>query len=271
MYGFLLTPRWLVLHLVVVALAVLFINLGLWQLRRHDQRVEHNDLIASRVAADPEPYERLTRRYDLAAPAHLDTAAAYRRTRLTGRFDTANEVLLRSRSRGGKPGWHVLTPLRFDSGRGALLVDRGWVPYALDNPPVALAAPPEGEVSVVGTLTPPPVPRGRFGARDPAVGRLEAVFWIDPERLEEQLPYGLEPLYLVLSTQTPAQETLPLAPEPPELMNGPHLGYAIQWFSFTLIGLVGYGALIRQSAREGGRRRVRVPRTRSAPDRNSGV
>lgn len=36
----------------------------------------------------------------------------------------------------------------------------------------------------------------------------------------------------------------PVALPPPELDNGPHLGYAIQWFIFATIGLVGWGTLL---------------------------
>jgi surfeit locus 1 family protein len=40
---------------------------------------------------------------------------------------------------------------------------------------------------------------------------------------------------------------------PPEQDNGPHLGYAIQWFSFALIFLVGWVTLM---LRKGEIRRV---------------
>jgi surfeit locus 1 family protein len=43
---------------------------------------------------------------------------------------------------------------------------------------------------------------------------------------------------------------LPVTALPPSFDDeGSHLAYAIQWFSFALIGLVGYLFLIRRSAR----------------------
>jgi cytochrome oxidase assembly protein ShyY1 len=64
------------------------------------------------------------------------------------------------------------------------------------------------------------------------------------------LPYPVAPIYVVLqdtgSASTPAR--LP----PPQLGNGPHLGYAVQWFSFALIGLVGTAVVLLRTRQAGG-------------------
>ncbi len=250
-YATLLKPRWLVGHVFALALVVLFVSLGFWQLRRGEEREGYNALLTARLEASPSPFETLTSQYSLSAPPEEGDAVAYRRAALSGRFDPEHEVLLRSRALDGNPGYHVLTPLVLEGDR-ALLVDRGWVPYALDEPPVAEAAPPEGMVEVTGILFPRQIPVGGLSPRDPAEGRLETVAWVDTVRLEKQMPYTLEPLYLELTTQTPAQTgTLPVHPPPPDLEPGPHLSYALQWFSFALIGVVGYVFLMRQVVREG--------------------
>ena len=95
-YRFLLSLRWIVLHLVVTLVVILFVNLGLWQLRRHNQVLTRNNLIVSRIAAEPELYEVILDRYDLGALPVDSGAATYRRTVVTGYFDSENEVLLRS-------------------------------------------------------------------------------------------------------------------------------------------------------------------------------
>ena len=59
------------------------------------------------------------------------------------------------------------------------------------------------------------------------------------------------PDYLLLQEQDPAQTgDLPKTTELPALTEGPHLSYAIQWFLFTIIGLVGYSGLVRKEAKE---------------------
>ena len=249
-YKQLLTPRWLAGHVLALSLIVLFVSLGVWQLRRLEQRQTYNALLESRLEAQPQPFDLLKERYDLAASEEVENAAAYRRAEVTGRFDAENEVLLRSRALDGQPGYHVLTPLLLEGNR-ALLVDRGWVPFELDEPPIAQAAPPTGEVSVTGILFPAQAQPTGFGAKDPTEGELDAVFYVNTERLEQQLPYRLEPIYLELGRQTPLQTSqLPVPPAPPQLTEGSHLGYALQWFSFAAIGVIGYGFLMRSVLKE---------------------
>ena len=254
----LLTPRWLFGHLLALSLVVLFVNFGFWQLRRLAQREAYNALLEARLEAQPQPFGQLVNQYSLTASERAKNSVAYRRAQVTGRFDTANELLLRSRALDGQPGYHVLTPLRLASGR-ALLVDRGWVPFALDNPPIREAAPPTGRVQITGILQPAqPEPTGgglldRLGLmqQDPAEGKLKAAFFVDPARISVGRPYVLEPVFLELATQTPAQSgQLPVPPPPPEISQGPHLSYAFQWFSFALIGVVGYAILLRGVVRD---------------------
>src|SRR5690606_658236 len=124
-------------------------------------------------------------------------------------YRVQDELLLRSRSWNGQPGWHVLTPLELQDG-ALLLVDRGWVPYAMDRVPVAEAAPPSGSVTVTGVLrasqTPPSGSAAGLAPRDPAEGVLRAAWYVDLERLaSQQLPGLLPGAWLLLREQEPAQ------------------------------------------------------------------
>lgn len=253
-FRFLRRPRWLVGQALVLVVVVSFVNLGLWQLRRLQQRLERNAAIEARIEAPARPLTDVlaATRADvpLASPESMD----YRHVRVSGRFDPEHEVLLRSRSRDGNPGYHVLTPLLLADGR-ALLVDRGWVPFGDDTLPVADAAPPAGTVRLTGLLRAPErAPTGGLSAlapHDPPEGPLRTPFYTDPQRLQGQMPYRLVDATLDLQTQEPAPtRELPLALEPPALDNGPHLSYAIQWFSFTAIAIVGYAFLMLRMARE---------------------
>ncbi|MGA1569742.1 MAG: SURF1 family cytochrome oxidase biogenesis protein, partial [Ilumatobacteraceae bacterium] len=53
MYRFALTPRWIAFHLVIAAAAVAMVNLGLWQLRRLDERRDFNATVEQRWDAAP--------------------------------------------------------------------------------------------------------------------------------------------------------------------------------------------------------------------------
>ncbi|MDP8969442.1 MAG: SURF1 family protein [Actinomycetota bacterium] len=243
MYRFLTSPRWLVGHVVVLGVVVLFANLGLWQLRRLEQVRGHNALVAARLSSRPQPLQAV-----LGAAGGDPRAVVFRRATVSGRYLSDQELLLGPRSRDGRPGYHVLTPLETGDGR-VLLVDRGWVPYELDEPPVRQAAPPDGQVRVSGILLQSPPPP-RFAPQPPARGRLDLVLRVDVSRLQAQFDPPLYPLYLQLGDQVPAQPDLPLASVAPELDEGNHFSYAVQWFLFAAVALVGYAALLYRTARE---------------------
>lgn len=265
MYRFARRPKWIVLHLVVLGVVVLFAALGMWQLRRLDDRREHNALVRERRTAPVIAVAELTATDDH-PPGLASDDHAWRRVEATGTYDTDEEVLLQGKARDGRPGSHVLTPLVVADGR-AVLVDRGWVPIELDQPPVTEAAPPPGEIHASGTLL-PNRPASALGPTNPDTGELTKLNRLDVSRLEEQVPYALFPNTLRLQAQDPPQSGALPAPAPlPELSEGPHLSYALQWFAFIAIGLIGYGALLRKEARkEGGSGRDGSEPPREPPD-----
>lgn len=245
-------PRWIVGHVLVLIVVVAFVRLGVWQLDRHGQLLDRNATIERTLEQAP---------ISLGEALAADDGVAYRRVRLAGRFDPAHELLLRNRTYLDQPGFHVLTPFVLETPIGdasAILVDRGWVPHGLSEPPVEEAPPPAGTQIVEGILLPeedPPTgPLARFAARDPAQGAVDRVVRVDVDRIAPQLPYGLVPAYLI-PTSAPAAVAateLPVPAEPPGPETGTHLAYALQWFAFVLITIVGYALLLRVRVRETG-------------------
>ncbi len=238
----LLRPRWLVAHAAVLLIAVLLVNLGLWQVRRLEERRDGNALISERLAAPAEPLAAV-----LDEVGGDPDALAYRRVAVEGRYAPGEEVLLSPRSDNEEPGHHVVTPLVTAGGR-AVLVDRGWVPFALDEPPVPEAAPPAGEVAVEGIVMPDQTAH-RFGSRSPTGDQVDYLSVVDVARLQPQVGEPLYGFYVLLGRQEPAAGALPRTPDLPDLSEGSHLSYALQWFSFALIGVVGYPLLIRRTLR----------------------
>jgi cytochrome oxidase assembly protein ShyY1 len=238
---FLLRPRWLAGLALVILVVVSFVRLGFWQLRRLDERHAYERLVASRLADVPVPVADV-----LSAGPETVT---FRRVTATGTFDPAHEVVLFGRSQDGQTGSHVLTPLRLGGGT-AIEVDRGWVPLEEASPPIAVASPPIGEVRVTGVLFPSEV----TGVPPPDAGPETTFAKVDLPRLATQIPYPIAPVYLLESGQAPPQDDLPrIAPLPNPAESPPHLSYAIQWFSFAAIAVVGFVILVR---REYGRSRL---------------
>lgn len=224
---------------MVLVIAVVFVNLGLWQLRRLDERQLENAVAASRYE---EPPEELS---DLLTGAGDDVESLrYRRTILTGDYDPDNEILTRNQVYREQAGFHVVTPFITLEGT-AVLVNRGWVPLDLDTPPIAEALPPDRTVKVSGWLSLTQL-KPALGPTDASDGVLQVMSRIDIGRIKEQVPYPLAPVYLIVDEEPTDQLPVPLS-KPEFDDEGPHLAYAIQWFGFTAIGLIGYWFLIREN------------------------
>lgn len=232
-----LTRSGIVGSLAVFAVALVCVRLGLWQLDRRQQRLDRNAAVAERMA---EPAVGLT------APPRDTAGLTYRIAEVGGRYDNGRALVLAGRSLAGTPGVHVLAPLRL--GRGALLVNRGWLP-SRDAATVDLeAVAVDSAVAVRGVLL--PLPTG--GPATPGDGFRTTWFRVDADAVRGQYPYPVSPLYLqaqpddtgaaVRRAGSGAGGPVPLPP--PSLDAGPHLSYALQWFSFALIFVVGWTALV---------------------------
>lgn len=233
-----LRPKWIAGHILVLVLVVLFINLGFWQLNRLEERQLENTVGEARYTADVVPLEEL-----LTRSGDDSDSLLYRRTEAGGTFVTEDEVLIRSQVYRGQAGFHVITPL-MTGPEEAVLVNRGWVPLILDSVPVEKAAPPPGLTGVTGwiSLT---EEKGSFGPPDPESGKLTTLNRIDIDRIAQQLSYPVAPV--VVNADEDGPEELPIAIDAPTFEDeGAHLAYALQWFGFALIGLIGYFFLLRR-------------------------
>jgi cytochrome oxidase assembly protein ShyY1 len=233
---FLLGPKWLLSHVLVVLLVIVLINLGFWQLDRLAERRDRNDLIEARQAEDPVPVEELLAPGD---GGDAVDAARFRVVTATGTYDPGATVEVRNRTQDGAPGVWLLTPLVLDDGQRVGIV-RGFVALGPDGEPHP-ALPPDGEVTVTGAVADP----RRFDGTaprdiDPLVDEADTL----PGVILADESDPAEPSLLTSDTDDPADAIAPVPP--PELSEGPHLSYAAQWFIFTIIALVGYPLILRR-------------------------
>jgi surfeit locus 1 family protein len=234
--------RWLTLSVALVVFVVACIELGLWQLRRNESRRHQNALATTNIALPEQPIET-------AVSARPADRLPYLHVSARGHYDVSQELLLSGRALNDQPGWDVLTPLITADGR-ALIVNRGFVPLNLNKPGAAETRPPAGSVTVHGILL-ASEQRGLFGSAVPATGRLQTIPRVDVSRIGKQLPYAVFPVYMLLATQEPSQTGARPVAEPfvPDIEKGPHLGYAIQWFSFALAAMAVYAIGLRRALR----------------------
>ena len=229
MYRFLLSRRWIGLGLVVIVLAVLFVQLGRWQFHRLVERRADNTTIERNLAAAPTPVEQLAP-VNADLPAHLE----WRRVTARGRFDVAHQLLVRYQIRDGQHGVEVLTPL-VTPGGAAVVVDRGWL-ATTNDPSVTpkVPPPPRGEVEVTGWLR-----TDQEGDESALVPRDHQVRLVSSRVISSSVPYPLYGGFVQATAVRPAPKTPLKPPEPPEINSGPHFFYGLQWFFFALLAVVG--------------------------------
>lgn len=230
--------RWILTTLLVLAGTALCIRLGIWQLDRLEQRRAFNAHVEAQWAA-PAVNLNQERPQDL-------TQMEYRAVQARGNYDFDHQVALRNQYWQDRYGFHLLTPLVLEDGT-AVLVDRGWIPGETSEDPAAWEQYDQpAEAEIAGIL--------RLGGESPDVGGVPdeesgaLLYWnnVNLDRIAEQLPYALLPVYIQLDVnEGDTQPPIPYQPEI-ELSEGPHLGYAGQWFTFAAILFLGYPFYIKK-------------------------
>jgi cytochrome oxidase assembly protein ShyY1 len=250
-----LSRRWIAVHLMTLVIIGVCLSMAFWQLGRLQDRRAENARLAEQTERPAADLDDLLP--GAGASVRETDDAEFRKTRVQGRFDSGEQVILQSRSYKSRQGNHLLTPLVLPSGE-AILVDRGWVPLPTDEAVLDESRAPAEEVTVEGVLL--PTERKAFlGVSDPPAGEVTATPRVDLDRLAGQLPYPLYPVYLRLQSQEPANAAeLPVPVPIPKPSEGPHREYAVQWALFAATALVIYLGLIR---RDISRRRAEAAET----------
>jgi cytochrome oxidase assembly protein ShyY1 len=215
--------------LVALLLIFLCIWAAQWQFNRGIDRQARNDAIEENTGRPAQP---------LAALAGDVAAHEWQTTTITGTFDTTQQILLRNRYFEGVYGFQLLT--RFESVDGkSFWVDCGWVkagPNAL-TPPV-IPELPTNQVAIEGRLRlDSSLPRGAFFAlpSDGSGGLISQANAQSQSQVSEKF-------YIDLLRGNQPELTPAVPAELPELSDGPHMAYALQWVFFG--GLVVYGRIL---------------------------
>ena len=218
--------------LIALALVVGCLWAAQWQFERGTVRHDRNNQIESRA--------------DLPAISISEAVAdastnEWRNISATGEFDSSRQILLRNRYFEGKYGFEVLTAFKDRSG-AELWVDRGWVQAgatATDAPVVPAA--PSGEVTINGRLRlDRSLPQGKFFALP--TGKKGGLI-SEANAQSSNTEIGIDSTFYIDLLGGDKPELTPVVPaELPELSDGPHFAYALQWVIFG--GLVIYGRFL---------------------------
>jgi surfeit locus 1 family protein len=233
----LFSKRWIWVTLLAIVAVGVMVRLGIWQLDRLEQRRSFNRQVLS--VRDLPPLE-LAR----AVPDDLETQL-YRQATADGVYDYAHQVLLTNQGYQDQLGVHLLTPMKVTGTEQYILVDRGWVPFSdyqegkldqYDQPGPAAAdgilANSTSRVGVRSCTSSQPDTSG--------TGNSLVLFCVDLDAIQKTLPYELAPLYLIQAPSSTDQSPPIGTTVQIEITEGPHLGYAVQWFSFAALLAIGY-------------------------------
>jgi surfeit locus 1 family protein len=234
--------------IIGVVVAAVCVRLGFWQVSRLRQRLAFRARVEARMRR---PTFELTARSALPVVTFgTADSLAYTPGVARGVFDFTRQMVVIGRTVDEVPAVYVVTPLHLFGG-AALLVERGWVPspdaYSanLDSLLEPDTAEVKGVILTVTAAQPPVTPDTTWPVH---------IASDDPSRLVRSFPYPLLP-WVLRRTEAPAGAPAALRTIPaPVIDKGPHLSYAIQWFSFALIAVVGSIILYRKTARDGERR-----------------
>lgn len=231
MFKNLLKPRWITLTFILLFFIYLFIRLSSWQFDRYDQRILRNESTNTALALAPKKIDSITQ---------LSQMKQWERIDLTGIYLSDQSKLVRKQYLDNSLGFWVITPFRIENG-DVILVNRGWIPIgksASTNQDIPTA--PSGVVNLEGYLQP-----FTETISQPKDLPLNQVNTIDYRYFEIDLANNL---FVQLAKSSPMDNQVAVIPLP-ELSNGPHLSYAIQWILFALLLPIGWFVLLKNESK----------------------
>ncbi|WP_213814774.1 SURF1 family protein [Glaciihabitans sp. dw_435] len=239
-WRFALQRRWFGYLGAAIIFAIACILLSMWQVGRRDEAVDAINLINRNYDSQTQPIDDV-----LKTPTAFSPSQTWKPVLVTGTYLVDRQLLVRNRPYNGDAGFEILTPLQRADG-SIFIVDRGWVVGGAEQDlPDTVPTPPSGTVSVVVHLKPgePNLPGRSAPAGQVATINLPTV----AGKLDATTYTGA---YGLLITETPAAAgQMPSPAVKPELDEGPHLSYAIQWVVFAVFGFFGLGYALRTEYR----------------------
>ena len=203
-----------------------FQALAEWQWRRLDQRHAYNLTIQAQIGKDPAELSELVATGS--KPLVLVDEATWRTVRITGTWITGSQVLVRKQSLDSNNGLWVVTPLLLHDGTVAI-VNRGWTPAAnsaVDSPVIAEL--PIGVIEVLGRV------------RD-----------VSPRTKPAPTDLTISDAYIEMTASRPESRTPEITELPaPEVTEGNHRSYAMQWIFFEFLTVIGWIVLVRNEVIE---------------------
>jgi cytochrome oxidase assembly protein ShyY1 len=256
-FRFLLSRRWALFALTVVLIAWAAWLLGQWQFHRLHDRKQSNHVVQTNERRTPAAVADV-----LAVGRPVADDDEWRLVTVTGTYDTDHTIIWRYRTDDdGAQGVDVVVPLVTADGT-AVIVDRGWMATPSNEAHPDVPAPPAGEVTVTGYV------------RADGTGSSIRVDDLSTRALSSKTigPAIDRPVYggwLALHSEDPAPAEALVPASLPDLGNGPHFFYGLQWWFFGALAIFGFSYLLYDEWRSGKGEELAAERRRAKADRGN--
>jgi cytochrome oxidase assembly protein ShyY1 len=214
------------------------VNLGLWQLSRLEQKKTFNATLLAHSSAPIEDIEQV-----ISTNAEISTVE-WRRVQVSGSYIADKVVTIINRSQNGAAGYDVLVPFRTTDNK-TYFVNKGFMQLSMPLPKLRTTP-----LTLIGYVR-ASQSRSALGAIDSADITVREFQRFDIPHISTRLGIETKSLFIQVIEESPASSELwPAAVALPELNEGPHLSYAIQWFFFSLTALTAWIVVVRRKMRE---------------------
>ena len=239
-FRFLLSRRWAGFTVFVLILAFGTWWLGQWQFDRLADRKASNQIVRANEHAEPAPVD------DVLAPGKkVSEDDEWRRVSATGTYAVDDTIIWRYRTPDDAKGVDIVVPLVLSDGT-AVLVDRGWLQTESQEKFDDLPAPPSGKVTITGWGR----ADGTGDSTDMAqVDGYHATRALSSTQVAKVVDEPLVTGWLHLDTESPEPATKLSPADLPELDNGPHFFYGLQWWFFGILAVAGFFYLMYDERR----------------------
>lgn len=226
--------------LIAIIGVLILVRLGIWQLDRLEWRRAFNAHYLEQISL---PVLNLNE--NITDPGLIDYE--YRAVKLQGTYEFQNEVFLQNQAYQNLPGYRVLTPFKLSGSDYIVFIDRGWIGLDDINGIDSIDLLAENTHTITGVIR-LSQQKNSYGIDPDKSKQTNSKYWmiVNLDRLQLQQKNKVLPVYVQITESSNNNLPYPV-PNEIEISEGPHMGYAIQWFFFASVLAIGYPFLLRKS------------------------
>jgi cytochrome oxidase assembly protein ShyY1 len=215
---------WLALVIVFSVACALLSN---WQFSRREEALAEIAQVARNYDASPVGID------EVASLNFFSAKNQWRPVTLTGHYLVGNAVLVRNRPLNGQPGFLQVVPFQLEDGR-LIAIERGWIASDSNYQPPTNIPLPSGDEQTVTARVRPAEPSLDRGAPKGQLGTINIESLVISQGIKDSI---FTKVYARMAGEELIPTATPKALAKPELDEGNHLSYALQWIMFALMAV----------------------------------